>query len=340
MATYIYPTSAELSAIEQQMLPMLDTAGDPLNNIIPMGTTDDSLLIWEQRDNFSGLMQVRGLNGEPGKVNRVGQKQYIMTPGVYGEFTAIDEQELTRRRQMGSFGTPIDISDLVLEAQQLLLHRQNTRYLKMGWDLLTLGTFSSTSPSGAVVHTDSYAQRIYTSVVPWTTSATATPLQDMRNIQLLSRGYSMRLDQSVVGYANRTTINALLSNTNPADLYGRRTAGLGTANSLTQVNDLYTGEGLPNLRPWDGGYYDDAGVFQLFIPNGTIVFAGQRVNGSPIARFLMTRNANNPGLAPGAYTKVFDTLETAVPRKLEVHRGFNGGIALYYPSSIIVAKVF
>lgn len=340
MANYIYPTSAELGVIEQQMLPMLDNSDDPIFDIFPVTTTDDSLLVWEQMDNYQGLMQVRGLNGEPGKVNRVGMKRYIMQPGVYGEFTAIDEYELTRRRQMGSFGTPIDISDLVLDSNNLLHHRQNARISKMGWDLLCLGTFSSTAPSGAVIHSDSYSQRVYTSVVPWTTPLTATPLQDFRNVQLMSRGYSMRLDSSSVGYANRTTVNAMLANTNPADLYGRRTAGLGTANSLTQVNDLYTGEGLPNLRPWDGGYYDESGVFQLSIPNGVIVIAGKRVSGTPIGQFVMTRNANNPGLAPGAYTKVLDTLETAVPRKLEVHRGFNGGHKLNFPSAIIVMKVF
>lgn len=340
MSTFLYPTSAALGAIEQQMLPQLDGADDPINSIFPDSNVDDTLLIWEQYDNFTGLQQVRGLNGEPGKVNKIGAKQYMMQPGVYGEYQPIDETELTRRRQVGTFGSPIDISDLVLLANNQLLQRQMNRKRKMGWDLLTQGFFTNTAPNGTVVHSDSYSQRIYTSIVPWTTAATATPLQDFRNVLLLRRGYSIRLDSSTRAYANQTTINAGLANLNAADLYGKRTAGLSTINTLTGINQLFTGEGLPNLTPWDDGYYDDTNVFRLFIPDGYIVVAGGRTSGAPAGKFISTRNANNPGMAAGPYSKVIDSLETKVPRTIQVHRGFNGGIALYFPSSFIVMKVF
>jgi len=340
MSTFLFPTSAALGAIEQQMLPQLDGASDPIHSIFPDDSRDDSLLIWEQMDNYVGLQQARGMNGQPGKVNKVGIKQYMMQPGVYGEYLPIDETELTRRRQIGTFGAAIDISDLVLMASNQLLQRQVNRKRKMGWDLLTQGYFTNTSPNGAIIHSDSYTQRIYTSIVPWTTAATATPLQDLRNVKLLKRGYSIRLDASTPAYANQTTINAGLANLNPADLYGKRDPGLSTINTLTGLNTLFTGEGLPNLIPFDDGYYDESGTFQLFIPNGVVVVAGGRSSGAPAGKFVSTRNANNPGMAPGPYYKVIDSLELSVPRKIDVHRGFNGGIALYFPSSFIVMKVY
>jgi hypothetical protein len=53
----------------------------------------------------------------------------------------------------------------------------------------------------------------------------------------------------------------------------------------------------------------------------------------------MVRNANNPGLAPGAYMKIVDNGDRAVPRLIQVHDGHNGGPALLYPSAIVVMTV-
>jgi hypothetical protein len=52
----------------------------------------------------------------------------------------------------------------------------------------------------------------------------------------------------------------------------------------------------------------------------------------------MTRNANNPGAAPGAYQKVVDNTDD-VPRTVIVHDGHNGGPVVYYPSAICVMTV-
>ena len=53
----------------------------------------------------------------------------------------------------------------------------------------------------------------------------------------------------------------------------------------------------------------------------------------------MTRNANNAGASPGMYVKVVDKGEDEVPRQIEVHLGFNGGPAVYYPSAVVKMAV-
>ena len=53
----------------------------------------------------------------------------------------------------------------------------------------------------------------------------------------------------------------------------------------------------------------------------------------------MIRNANNPDMAPGAYMKVIDNGERAVPRSIQVHDGWNGGIEFFYPSAIQILTV-
>lgn len=338
MTILTYPTSAELRQVDQQLLPTL-VYDDPIFDMFPMKESDADLLIWQQRDNYRGLMQVRGINGAPPVVKMVGANEYVMKPSVFGEFMPIDEAEITRRRAWGSFNQPIDISDIVRERQDLILNRQINRVRWILWTLLATGTFQVLDAKGVIVAADSYTPRVYTSAVPWATALTATPLADFRAVKLFARGYSMNFGAGSRAYMNAQTILYLLGNTNPVDLYGRRTSGLATLNTLTLINQLIMGEGLPEIVEWDAGYFDENNNFQLFIPNNKVIIAAKRENNAALGEFRMTRNVNNPGSAPGAYSKVIDEGMFKVPRQIQVHRGFNGGPALFFPSAIITMNV-
>jgi hypothetical protein len=338
MANYTFPTPAELRTVEQELIPSL-TAADPVFDVFPMKNNDTDLLIWEKKDNWLGLMQNRGLNGRPPIVKPPGAKQFIQTPSYYGEVRAIDEIELTRRRRFGSLTATINLDDLVREAQDFLLMRQLNRIRKTCWDLLTTGVTIVLDASGVVVEEYTYTQRIYNAAVTWATSATATPLLDFRNVALQSAGYSVSFGPGAKAYMNQFTANNLFGNTNNADIYGRRTAGLGTFNSPKQVNELLTGDNLPSIVIYDRGYLDDNSVFQRFIPTGKVIVVGERISGVSLGEFRMTLNANNPNMESGPYTKVIDRGDHIVPRIIEVHRGFNGGPVMYFGSAVIVMNV-
>jgi hypothetical protein len=337
MATYTYPSNVVLRQIVQDKLPTL-LANDPIFTYFPTRDVDASLVMWDQLDNYTGLQQLRGMNGEPPVVKQIGAKSYQVRPGVYGEFARIDELQLTERRQYGSWDTPISVDDLVMQKQDYLLGRQIDRMRWILWTLVTTGTFSVQLPDAAVGHSDTYTMQTYSAAVPWATIATATPLADLSAIQLLARGHSLNFGAGAVAFMNRVTFNNMRSNTNAADLYGRRTAGLGTANSQDLINGLLQADDLPGIRIWDDGYLNDSGTFVPFIPNAKVVVFGQRPGGAPIGEMQLTRNASNPGLAPGAYTKVVDD-PNEVPRNIEVHAGWNGSPALWFPSAIVVASV-
>lgn len=342
MTAFAFPTAAELALIEQDKIPRLtqDRIGFQL---MPLRDVDSHVLAWEQLDNYTGLQQVRGLDGHPPRVKRLGGKRFIMEPGVYGEFTTIDELELTTRRQYGTWGAPINIDDLVMGAQDHLLGRRLDRIEFIVWTLIVTGTFSVAGPSGAVIHTDAYTTQTYTAAVTWATAATATPLANLRDVQLLSRGRSVDFGAGAMAIMNRTTFNSLAANTNANDLAGRFTVLQNTVRSPNSINMILTGEGLPNIVVYDEGYIDEAGTFQLFVPNNRVVMVGRRLSGAPIGEYRMTRNVNNPGMAPGSYTAVIDRGAEGsgriVPRIIEVHDGHNGGPALYHPGSIVVMTV-
>lgn len=339
MATFVFPDSAELRMIDRDLLPRM-LADRPWSSFFPVEESDDYWLMWEQLDNYFGLQQARGLGGAPQRIKRLGSKRYTMEPGVYGEFSAIDEVELTRRRPPGTFGgPPIDITDLVVPEQERLMGRELDRIELIVWTLLTTGTFSVSTPQNTVVHTDSYTTQTFTATVGWGTTATAHPLADLRAIKLLARGHSVRFDSSATLYVNSGTANNIYANGNATDLYGRRTAGLGTYNSPGQINQLLLGDNLPSITEYDAGYLDDSGTFQLFIPDNKGVLVGTRPNNTPVGAYRMTRNVNNPDLAPGSYSRVMDRGDEMVPRMIEVHKGHNGGPVIYYPSAIVLLNV-
>lgn len=267
----------------------------------------------------------------------IGGKAYQMKPGVYGEYALIDEDQLTQRRQWGSFGQPINIEDLVMEKQNQLLVRRLDRIEKMLWDLLVTGTFS-VADGAMTLHTDTYTEQTYSAGVAWGTAATSTPLADLRAVQLKARGLSVNFGASARLYMNRVTLNQVLNNTNNADLGGRRVAGFQTINGPQALTQILAAEDLPNFVVYDEGYYDDAGVFQLFIPNNKAVLVGSRRDGDPVGEYRYTRNANNPDLAPGPYMRVIDD-EDQIPRSIQVHDGHNGGPVMFHPQAVVVMTV-
>lgn len=330
---YVFPTSIELTRIAQDLLPVL-TMNDPLFDFFPMNTKDAAVVAWEQKDNYKGLQQLRGLGGVDQRVNRVGAKRFIYEPGFYGEYVELGEQELMNRRPYGQLDGTIDLTDLVLEAQEQLLQRRINRIRQIAWTLVTTGTFSISNAVGSVMHTDTYPVQT-SSGSAWGTPATGTPLQDFRAVQLLSRGHSVNFGSKAKAFMNRTTFNKLTANTNAADLGGKRTSGLASVIGLHETNQVLLQEDLPQIQIYDDGYFDDSGTFQLFIPNNKTVIIGERPAGSPVAEYLYVRNINNPAFEAGPYMKVVDN-DTRPPRTFEVHDGHNGGPAIYYPSAVVI----
>jgi Phage major capsid protein E len=338
LPVFSYPNSARLEEIAQDFMPHL-MQDDPLFDFFPVSTQDEDMMMWEQLDNFVGLQQVRGLNGQPPKVQPVGISRFETPPGAYGEWQPIDELQLTKRRKQATFGTPIDISDLVMQKEDQNLQRRLDRYRWLAWTLFATGTFSVTGPTGAVLHTDSYSFQKFTAAVHWNVFATSTPLADFSTIQLLSRGHSVDFGARALAFMNRQTFNDLRQNVNSVDLYGRRTAGLGTFNNQASINALLQGDDLPSIVIYDRHYLDDTGAIQMFIPYQTVIIVGVRPAGQTVGQMRHVRNVNNPDMTPGPYIRVIDKRQFEVPGTLEVHDGWNGGPIVWYPSAVVVMSV-
>lgn len=324
--------------IEAVKLPVL-TMNDPLFSIMPIRETEQYSIAWEQKDNTTGLQGLRGLDGAPARINTPGAKRFQMTPGVYGEFAMISEEELTVRRSYGTQATPIDITDLVLEKQDTLLNRRIDRIRQIGWSVLQ-GQFNISGANG-IVHADAFPVTRYAATVPFATRATATPLQDFRNVQRFEEGRSCSFGPNARAFMNRKTLNDIVANLNVNDLAGRRASGLLTVLSPEEIKRVMLGEGLPGIELYNEGYITDAGVWTPFIPDNTIIVVGARPNATQM-EYQMVRNATNPNMEPGAYTRVWDSAVDdggRPPRRIEVHDGHNGGPAIMFPGDVVLMTV-
>ena len=172
-----------------------------------------------------------------------------------------------------------------------LTQRQYDRCEWVLAQLLCNGLYTVVGAKGEIQDQDAFPIPNYVPGYPWSDFANATPLADLRSVVLFGRGHSVDFSRGTV-VMNQRTFNNLASNINPADLYGRRTMGLGTINNLQGFNELFTGDQLPTITIYDAGYKDDAGNFNVFVPDGTAVVIGRRMDGSPIGEWMYTKNAN------------------------------------------------
>jgi hypothetical protein len=344
MPELIYPDSTELMEIEQDLIPVMED-DDPVffGKLFPVSNADTYKLEWEQLDNFSGLQQARGLDGQPSRVARVGSNRFSTEPGVYGEFLQIDEQELTKRAEIAKFTGTIDVTDLVATAQRQLLQRRIDRQRFLGWTLLSTGAFNVAAPNGGYEHRDRYAFDTITASPGFTNLATATPFQFFQALMLQGRGTSSAFDSSATCYVNQVTANRIIGNTNANDLGGRfRIGGGNTINSLEEINTVLQARGLPKIEVYDKGYNTtiNRSSFVPFIADGIGVLIGKRSSNAPLGGYRMTLNVHN-GFKPGPYAMVKNTYGDDAPGKAtcEVHDGHNGGPYITFPSMVKILNL-
>lgn len=347
---FIYQTNYVLQEIDADLMAR-GREGRVGLDIFPETPKNAAQVRWIQTDNYFGLQQMRGLNGQPSHVQRLGNKQYVYEPGYYGEFELIDEQELVTRAGGAPLDTtPIDVGDLVAAADAQLIQREYDRKEWLAWQALQ-GTVNVTI--GGVngiqrAYSDTYAVQTYSATVPWGTTATATPITNFQGVQQLQVGHSVDFGPGATAYMNQVTANRLLNNSNSADFGGRRTQYGATINNVTDVGSYWQAQGLPRIVIYDAGIQptatSTAAQYQKFIADGKVIVIGKRPGGARVGEMQLTRNAMNPNLAPGSYRFMKDyangvNAPKEVPPRIEIHRGWNGGPAVLYPSAIVVMSV-
>lgn len=340
LVNYQYPTTRELREINPEKIQNL-TRNRPTFSIFPITESKYWTLEWSQKDNWRGLQQLRGLNGEPGSVKMYGERAFSAQPGVFGEFMTIDEKMMTLRAQQVPSGEPVVIDDLITEAQDYMNNRELDLIEYIHWKALLDGQFTFIGPTGAT-YGDQFNIQTGT-FSDWSDLANATPIADLMGLKVLASGKSVSFGSGAQIFMNSVTLSYLLRNRNANDLGGQlaiASGGVKPAKSLSEINTLLNSFNLPTIVEYDEGYFaESTGTFTKWIPNDVVSVVGQRTNGDRLGEYRMVRNANNPDMAPGRYEKIIDRKDERVPRTIELHRGHNGGLVIYYGSAFAVGAV-
>lgn len=121
----------------------------------------------------------------------------------------------------------------------------------------------------------------------------------------------------------------------------------GGNNTQELLNRLLTLLDAPQIVFYDGSYDSTStqrDVFRLsqpevswrhFCPKDCIVVIGQPKRDYPIGEYCVTKNVNNPDLAPGAYTRLIRWSEG----NIELHDGHSGSPVLYLADSVAVIRL-
>jgi hypothetical protein len=347
VADFMLPTSADLKMTEQALLPIM-TQDDPLFKFFPIVDEDAALLVWEQRERYTGLQRARGVGGEYTLVDMVPIKQFWTPFGSYGERFEFGENEILHMRQPGTWAEPISVNDLVAPAQEFALVRRIWRVKFNLWTMITTGTITVTNKFGVVIYQETYALQTFTATTPWSTLATATPVADIRAVQLFGRGFSIDFGAKASLFMNLATFNAFINNNNNADLRGIRLQYGATVNALPEMNKLLMGLNLPEIVIYDETWLEEhpnpvstaQRQTNLFLPFGKAVLMGKRPGGAPLGNYVQGRNIDNPGFAPGAFMKVADSADANIhPRRLSIYDGHNGAMRIPHPYGVVVLNV-
>ena len=350
---YVFQESAVVNQIAPDLIQAM-TLDDPIFKYFPIRELNASKLRWTIKDNYRGLMNLRGYDGAPTRVLRPGESLFESNPAVFGEFGQLDEMELTERSRgfPADMTIPMDVSDMVREWQMVLTTRQIQRMRQMTWGLAVTHNLQILFPQGGAGFTETFAGQTVTVATLWSNLMTATPLHDLRQLQLnYGRGTSNNFMAQGEAWMNLRTAQFIMDNRNPADVGGIRAQyGATVFNSLDDFNKVLLQQGAPKICIQDESYQLDTAPnaafvnnnYALYLPDGVVWVVAARPGNETPGVFMWTRHmVNGGGTKPYAFVDDYTKSEPhpQVPPKIIIHQGFSGGCVQERPSQTVTMIV-
>lgn len=328
---------------------------DPLLEALPPVHEDTDFVRWDQYENGYGLLNLRGLGGEPDVTQVPGMRHYAVAPGYYGERVELDETEMTKTREPGTTGDPADPKKRVAVMMQYQADKCVNRFRVMDSELLRTGRFRVTSANGRVIHADQIENyRTFQAGISWSASpTTAVPINDLLTWQAsLELGTSSDFGTESTILAPPEVLVHLFATTQIQTAYRSKFGS--SVIGLDGLNELLLGFGLPKIKVYKKNYYPTLADAiartnaTRVIPTRNLIWLGRRPKGQVLGKFVLTRHVGNTGpfnkddpyrspvrdkfqWADGLYVRLEYT--PRMPFKWELDVAFNGGPVVHFPSA-------
>lgn len=297
---------------------------------------------------------VSGIYGKA-PLHQLGAKGYLQTPRSITDYTTkpayiklldqIDEADFLRIAKLD------DETQMTLAGLQLFESRSYALWLKvqvqkeyLRWQAMNNALTAHTdSVSGVMLSIDYSLPAVVNATTSWATTATATPMADIRT---MLRSYAGSGVTEVDIVMNQLNANRIFANEEFRDLV-RQSAVVSELGS-NNLNGLFKnlcqiagGCRIRNIVVYDEGYLDASGTFTRFIPDNRVFFIGMRsgrMPGAPVNQNeILGVYANTPALGaggmtdvrPGDYMLVEDCTKCVDIRNVQMACG-NNGIPIFY----------
>jgi hypothetical protein len=343
---FTFPTNVSLDLVLQEYVVQRDKLrGLQLAPFIDLLTQK---VRWDIRDNVRGLTKTHVMGTNPQLGKRPGSKTKEYTPFYFKEEDVIKEDEILRSRELGTLGGVVSIDTEVALTMKNRVDRNFLRAESLIWQMLT----------GLITLDDANVKASETFPIQtldasnWGDLSNGAPLKDFMDVQLLFPG-SGASAAGAMAFMNQKTANNLLRNNNAADIRGYQTRQfIASTYGVADANKILTDRNLPNIEVYNEGYYDDAGVFQFFIPDDKVVVMGKRGQGEVCCNFGLTpslHRTKNGMPAPGFFSFItvnggpnngaaqidLQQLGQDGNPKIGIIGGMYGGPMCWYPRSIV-----
>lgn len=270
----------------------------------------------------TGMTPPTGLN-DPSPIHAPQVVKHMsFTNQEWREKAVIDREKIAKLRAPGNRLEQMWAEQYMIDMMIGLNLRLETRMEWMRWKPLS-GSLIVPATKNKPAITIDYgvpAANKPTASPLWSSIATADPLTDIDTWKLLFRGTGARPSGILV---NQKTDNYLKQNAKIRELlkttYGR---DLIAADSLAFIVKQQLG-GL-SYEVYDGGYIDDAGTFQPFIPDNVCIIVGQSMTGTMMD--LVTSPDNYEDIFNGQPGKF--ALSKMIDADPVVWQAINGAIVL------------
>ncbi len=291
-----------------------DGGEDPFFKKFPLADRNVWQVRWDQKQSPYGLLPQGTLDAPPTLMTMPGIRVEEVTPGVYRGYTEIKETELTVTREPGTLADPMVVADRLNDVMLYFAEMAVNRIRKIYADLGVNGYINNVSTDG-VQHSYQINNYQRISVSAWTSSpSTATPIDDLRAAQqTLNRGTSTRFGQKSQILMADEAVSALLATAQVRNsfrsAYGasfmapfdnaQKTGMQPAINGDQSLNKLFFGMGLPEIVPWNYGYYplitdvqnQTKANYSKFLTGTQAVWLGNRPMNQQLGQFTFCRHA-------------------------------------------------
>lgn len=330
-----FPTPTVLQEVFQQWEP--DPKKYPGAELLPVEGYPLELVEWDIYSAVSGMTQATVPGADPpfAEFIKLGHKQ--LRALYFADTLRFTQTDIQRVRRAGTINA-LAGEELVMRGLRLQDYRVETRLEWLRWQALmnalavdengTKRTFDFGFPAGHVV----------TPATPWSTVATATPVEDLQAATELFLGKS---DGRPTMWINSVDVKWLARNATVRDLLKQSVLVLQLGREkIAEIFPQLVGD-LESIRIIKSGWKDGALTYTSFLPNGRVLLTAPPPHGQRLGAVRTTPDVRNGGVdpKPGKWVLIEDKLQSKNPY-YDITAGVSAAPCIFFPECIAVLKIY